>query len=85
MVEQLVSKTDLLSWLLNRVQSKAHDDNRGYAAELLSILLQSSRSNRLELSRKDGIEGLLKVASVRLHHLETPVSAQVFNTAISTS
>lgn len=63
MVEQLVSKTDLLSWLLNRVQSKAHDDNRGYAAELLSILLQSSRSNRLELSRKDGIEGLLKVAS----------------------
>ncbi|ETW83975.1 hypothetical protein HETIRDRAFT_62638 [Heterobasidion irregulare TC 32-1] len=63
MVEQLVSKTDLLSWLLNRVQSKAHDDNRGYAAEFLSILLQSSRSNRLELSRKDGIEGLLKVAS----------------------
>ena len=85
MVEQLVSKTDLLSWLLNRVQSKAHDDNRGYAAELLSILLQSSRSNRLELSRKDGIEGLLKVASVRLHQLETAVSAQVFNTAISTS
>ena len=64
LAERLVLKTKLLSWLLNRIQSKAHDENRGYAAELLSILLQGSQLNRLELGKKDGVETLLKVASV---------------------
>lgn len=64
LAERLVLKTKLLPWLLNRIQSKAHDGNRGYAAELLSILLQGSRLNRLELGKKDGVETLLKVASV---------------------
>ena len=64
LAERLVLKTKLLPWLLNRVQSKPHDENRGYAAELLSILLQGSRLNRLELGKKDGVEPLLNVASV---------------------
>ncbi|KAF6762278.1 Catenin-beta-like protein [Ephemerocybe angulata] len=60
---QLVSKTKILPWLLNRVQAKAHDENRGYAAELLSILLQSSVPNRIAFSKADGVETLLKVLS----------------------
>ncbi|KAF8261390.1 Catenin-beta-like protein [Lactarius quietus] len=63
LAERLVLKTKLLPWLLNRIQSKTHDENRGYAAELLSILLQGSRLNRLELGEKDGVETLLNVAS----------------------
>ncbi|KAH9077192.1 DUF1716-domain-containing protein [Lactarius deliciosus] len=60
LAERLVLKTKLLPWLLNRIQSKTHEENRGYAAELLSILLQGSRLNRLELGEKDGIETLLE-------------------------
>ncbi|KAI0005002.1 Catenin-beta-like protein [Russula compacta] len=63
LAERLVLKTKLLAWLLNRTQSKIHDENRGYAAELLSILLQGSQLNRLELGKKDGVEILLNVAS----------------------
>ncbi|KAH9965946.1 DUF1716-domain-containing protein [Russula dissimulans] len=63
LAERLVLKTKLLPWLLNRTQSKTHEENRGYAAELLSILLQGTRLNRLELGKKDGVEILLNVAS----------------------
>ena len=68
LAERLVLKTKLLPWLLNRTQSKTHDENRGYAAELLSILLQGSQLNRIELGRRDGVEILLNVASVRCEH-----------------
>lgn len=64
LAERLVLKTKLLPWLLNRAQSKKHDENRGYASELLSILLQGSQLNRLELGKNDGVEILLNVASV---------------------
>ncbi|KAJ6539393.1 Catenin-beta-like protein [Mycena capillaripes] len=60
---QLVAKTSILPWLLTRIQSKTHDENRGYAAELLSILLQNNRENRLQLGKKDGVETFLKVLS----------------------
>jgi beta-catenin-like protein 1 len=59
-----VSKTPILTWLLNRIQSKTHDENRGYAAELMSILLQNDIDNRVELGKKDGVETILKVLSV---------------------
>ncbi|KJA30234.1 hypothetical protein HYPSUDRAFT_61084 [Hypholoma sublateritium FD-334 SS-4] len=59
----LVSKTKVLDWLLTRIQSKAHDENRGYSAELLSILLQSSQSNKIQLGNSNGIEIILKVLS----------------------
>lgn len=62
---QLVEKTKVLGWILNRIQLKTHDENRGYAAEILSILLQDNRANRLELGKKDGVETILKVLSVR--------------------
>ncbi|KAG9317673.1 Catenin-beta-like protein [Chiua virens] len=65
-----VSKTKIMSWLLERVRSKTHDENRGYAAELLSILLQNSVSNRQEFGKKDGVEVILKVLSVSASRVE---------------
>ncbi|CCM01593.1 uncharacterized protein FIBRA_03653 [Fibroporia radiculosa] len=60
---QLVAKTNILKWLLDRIQLKGHNENRGYAAELLSILLQTDRTNRLEFGKRDGVEVILKVLS----------------------
>lgn len=59
----LVSKTPIMKWILNRIQSKAHVENKGYAAELLSILLQNNRANRLELGNQDRVDAILKVLS----------------------
>jgi beta-catenin-like protein 1 len=61
---KLVSKTRIMNWLLDRIQPKTHDENRGYAAELLPILLQDNQANRLELGKQDGVETILKVLSV---------------------
>ena len=60
----LIKKTKTLSWTLNRIQNPVQDDNRGYAAELLSILLQSDRENRIAYGKSDGVEVSLKVLSV---------------------
>ena len=61
---KLVTQTHLMNWLLRRIQAKCHDENRAYAAELLSILLQNRIENRLVLSENDGIEIILKALSV---------------------
>jgi beta-catenin-like protein 1 len=60
----MLSETTILSWLLERISAKTHDDNRGYAAEVLSIILQDNRQNRLTFGSKGGVETLLKVISV---------------------
>ena len=60
----LVSKTTVMQWLLKRIQGEKHDENRSYAAELLSILLQTSVDNKNALAKYDGVETLLKVLSV---------------------
>ncbi len=62
--EQVVQETTLLKWLLDRIQVKAYDSNKQYASEILSILLQESRDNRLRLAEMDGMDALLKVLSV---------------------
>ncbi|KXN89625.1 Beta-catenin-like protein 1, partial [Leucoagaricus sp. SymC.cos] len=59
----LASKPRLLPWLLERIQAKAHNENRSYAAELLSILLQNNPENRVQFGQKDGVESVLKVLS----------------------
>lgn len=64
LADKFVSKTTILSWLLKRVQSKIHDENRSYAAELLSILLQDNNSNRLAFGKQDGVEICLQVVAV---------------------
>ena len=68
----LVSKTKILDWLLQRIESPKHDENRGYAAEILSILLQNKRLNRLELGKRNGVETILTVLSVNLRCLLHP-------------
>ncbi|KDQ14244.1 hypothetical protein BOTBODRAFT_145829 [Botryobasidium botryosum FD-172 SS1] len=59
----IVNKTTILPWLLNRITSKTYDENRGYASELLAILLQNDRENRLEMAKHNGVETALKVLS----------------------
>jgi beta-catenin-like protein 1 len=60
----LVSKTNILQWVFTRIQSKIHDENRSYSAEILSIFLQNSAQNKRALGEKNGVEILLKVLSV---------------------
>ena len=61
--QHLVSKTDILLWLLKRIGESVHDGNRVYAAEILSILI-NNRPNRLAFGKADGVEITLKVLSV---------------------
>ncbi|KAJ3046658.1 hypothetical protein HK097_000660 [Rhizophlyctis rosea] len=61
--ETVVSKTNILPWLLQRVRVKQFDSNRQYASELLAILLQNSRANRLKLGEVDGVDALLQVTA----------------------
>ncbi|KAL1742588.1 Catenin-beta-like protein [Schizophyllum fasciatum] len=63
LAQTLVAKTAILPWILDRIQAKSHDDNRSYAAEMLSILLQTNRENRVAFGEKDGIEAVLKTLS----------------------
>ncbi|KAF9534285.1 Catenin-beta-like protein [Crepidotus variabilis] len=59
----LVSGTTILEWLLKRLQAKKHDENRSYAAELLSVLLQDSVEIKIAFSKHDGVETILKALS----------------------
>jgi beta-catenin-like protein 1 len=61
----LVANTSVLKWLLERAAAKKHDENRGYASELIAILLQSDRLNRLEFGKLGGVETSLQILSVR--------------------
>lgn len=60
----VMQKTTILKWLLARLQWKKHDENRGYVAELLPILLQGSQENRITFGKNKGIDVLLQVLSV---------------------
>jgi beta-catenin-like protein 1 len=54
-------ESTLLSWLLERIQKpeKSTTQNKQYASEILSILTQSSTSNRRRVIEANGIELLL--------------------------
>ena len=64
MAKNLVEKTKTLPWLLKRVALSEYPENRGYSAELLSILLQDNREIRITFGKADGVETVLKVLSV---------------------
>jgi len=55
------SESTLLSWLLERIQKpeKSTTQNKQYASEILSILTQSSTSNRRRVIEANGVELLL--------------------------
>lgn len=59
----------LLTWLLKRMARKGkHDQNRGYAAELLAVLVQSEEGSYVceKLGEKGGIDDVLQVLSVSI-------------------
>jgi hypothetical protein len=82
---QVVSKTTLLPWILKRIEAKNHEENRGYAAEILSILLQDSRENRLALGKHDGVDTILRVLSVRGYSPTACHAPYDLSSAISTT
>ncbi|KAI9682945.1 MAG: hypothetical protein M1829_006381 [Trizodia sp. TS-e1964] len=63
--EKIVQEAALLSWLLKRVAIKETPltQNKQYAAEVLAILMQSSKDNRKQLIMKDGVDLLLRLLS----------------------
>ncbi|KAI8148878.1 Catenin-beta-like protein [Fennellomyces sp. T-0311] len=63
LAERIALKTEIMPWLLKRIQGKGYDSNRGYASEILSILLQESRDIRLKLAELDGVDTLLRALS----------------------
>jgi beta-catenin-like protein 1 len=72
-IENLASKSaiseiigrdkDLLSWLVSRIQREESPltQNKQYAAEIISILLQSSRLNRLAFISLDIVDVILQI------------------------
>lgn len=63
--EMITSKTQFLEYLLNRVLQPAYDDNKGYAAELLSILAQSSSAVQKRLAETEAMDKLMTALAVR--------------------
>lgn len=64
MADRLVKETEILQWLLKRIQSKEKTvgQNKQYAAEVLSLLVQQSKRNRrkaVDLNSIDTLLGLL--------------------------
>jgi beta-catenin-like protein 1 len=58
-------KQGLITWLLKRIKVKTpFDTNKLYASEILSILLQNNKKNRLLLGDLDGIDVLLQQLAV---------------------
>ncbi|KAF2820306.1 DUF1716-domain-containing protein [Ophiobolus disseminans] len=54
-------ESTLVKWLLERIQKpeKPTTQNKQYASEILSILTQSSRSNRVRIAEANGVETFL--------------------------
>ncbi|RIB12551.1 Catenin-beta-like protein [Gigaspora rosea] len=59
--EKLVKDTSILQWILTRIKVRTFDSNRQYCSEILAILLQNSRANRLKLGELSGVDTLLQV------------------------
>lgn len=65
LTETMVKETEILPWLLKRIQVRESplSQNKQYSAELLAILLQNSRVNRVCLTELDGVDILLQLLS----------------------
>lgn len=62
-LEPLCERTDIVNWLLTRLQSKVVDQNKLYASEVLSILVQDSEANQLRVGQGEGVDRLLALTS----------------------
>ncbi|KAK5055245.1 hypothetical protein LTR84_012995 [Exophiala bonariae] len=69
-MEIVGSNDNLINWLLMRIKKIDVNargkvgQNRQYAAEILAILLQSSRPNRDRFAIKEGVDALLELLSI---------------------
>lgn len=61
--EDIALKTDVLPWILKRLQIKGFDANIAYTSEILSILLQDNKDIRLKVGELDGLDVLLRALS----------------------
>ena len=63
--ERIGQKSDVLSWLLTRIQRQETPlgQNKQYAAEVLAILLQASAKNRSRFVGLEGVDALLQLLS----------------------
>ncbi|KAI9025686.1 Catenin-beta-like protein [Hyaloraphidium curvatum] len=52
----VVAKTQVLPFLLRRIQAKGMDSNKQYASEMLAILLQADQPNRLKFCELGGVD-----------------------------
>ncbi|GMK54190.1 hypothetical protein CspeluHIS016_0107760 [Cutaneotrichosporon spelunceum] len=62
LADQLVSSTEVLPWLLDRISKTAFDSNKQYASEILSIILQR-QANLVKALDLNAVESLLMVLS----------------------
>lgn len=83
LADTLVSSTDLLDWLLKRVRKKGpYDQNKGYASEILAILMQSSVESRKRLGKEGGIDALLGVLAVSVLRIQSGMEEDERLTAV---
>ena len=62
--ESICEQTPILSWLINRLNQSTFNQNKQYTSEILSILLQNSKKNKLNfVSNIDNIDIVLKSIS----------------------
>eukprot|EP00026_Physarum_polycephalum_P001295 Phypoly_transcript_01296.p2 GENE.Phypoly_transcript_01296~~Phypoly_transcript_01296.p2 ORF type:complete len:521 (-),score=104.86 Phypoly_transcript_01296:150-1712(-) len=84
----ITEKTNLMTFLLNRVKAKQFDGNRLYASEILAILLQNSKENQRKIGEQNGIDTLLMaIAAYKKHDPHTGEEAEmlenIFNSLCS--
>jgi beta-catenin-like protein 1 len=62
--KQIGEKTDIIKWILKRLQVKEFDDVKLYASEILSILVQNSKDNQILVGKLNGIDTLLSAVAL---------------------
>lgn len=67
--QYIVDNTKIFIWLIKRLSPKtAFDDNKLYASEIFSILVQYNKENQFTLGKLGGIEHLLSILAVSEYH-----------------
>ena len=63
--QYIVDNTKILVWLLKKLSPKTpFDDNKLYASEIFSILIQYNKENQFTLGKMGGIEHVLTTLAV---------------------
>lgn len=75
-----VATQGLMQWLLKRLKQKtpSFDANKLYCSEILSILMQDTKTNRLLLGQLDGIDVLLQQLAAYKRHDPASIEEQEF-------